>query len=101
MSTTTDAHGPIDFVLLQFPTDRLTGAASRALADLVERGIVRIFDLLVIVKDTSGAVQVVEVENPAHGASSFSYFSGARSGILGDEDVEQAAAAMDPGPPPP
>ena len=97
MSTTTDIHGPIDFVLLQFPTDRLTGEASGALADLVERGIVRIYDLLVIRKDESGAVEVLEIENPAHGASSFSYFSGARSGILGDEDAQEAASAMDPG----
>ena len=97
MSTTTDIHGPIDFVLLQVPTDRLTGEASGALADLVERGIVRIYDLLVIRKDESGAVEVLEIENPAHGASSFSYFSGARSGILGDEDAQEAASAMDPG----
>ena len=97
MSTTTDIHGPIDFVLLQFPTDRLTGEASGALADLVERGIVRIYDLLVIRKDESGAVEVLEIENPAHGASSFSYFSGAQSGILGDEDAQEAASAMDPG----
>lgn len=97
MTTTTDVHGPIDFVLLQFPTDRLTGEASRALTDLVERGIVRIYDLLVIRKDESGAVEVLEIENPAHGASSFAYFSGARSGILGDEDAEEAASAMDAG----
>jgi dihydroorotase-like cyclic amidohydrolase len=97
VSTTTDIHGPIDFVLLQFPTDQLTGEASQALVDLVERGIVRIYDLLVIRKSESGAVEVLEIENPAHGASSFSYFSGAHSGILGDEDAEEAAAAMDPG----
>ena len=97
MSTGTDVHGPIDFVLLEFPGESLTGEASRALADLVERGVVRIYDLMVISKDADGTVEVLELTNPAHGASTFSYFHGARSGLLGDDDADEAAAAMAPG----
>ena len=97
MTTTTDVHGPIDFILLECPSDRLTGEASRALTDLVERGVVRIYDLMVVSKGEDGAVEVLELTNPAHGASTFSYFSGARSGLLGDEDVEEAASVMKPG----
>ena len=73
MTTTTDVHGPVDFVLLEFPRDGLTGEASRALMDLVERGIVRLYDLLVISKDQNGAVEVLELTDPGSGAGSFAY----------------------------
>ena len=98
MSLTTDAdvHGPVDFVLLEFPRDRLTGEAAQALMDLVEAGTIRLFDLLVISKDSDGGVEVLELTDPGGPAAGFSYFAGARSGLLGDEDVQEASAAMDP-----
>jgi len=34
MTTTTDAHGPIDFVLIEFPNERTDGTAADALMDL-------------------------------------------------------------------
>ena len=98
MSTTaaTEVHGPVDFVLLEFPADRLTGEASKALIDLVERGVIRLYDLMVISKGSDGSVEAMELTDPA-GSGGFSYFAGARSGLLGDDDLDEAAAAMEPG----
>jgi hypothetical protein len=95
-TTAPDVHGPVDFVLLEFPRDRLTGEAGQALVDLVEQGTVRIYDLMVISKDADGGIEVLELTDPGSGAGGFSYFAGARSGLLGDEDVQQAADAMAP-----
>jgi dihydroorotase-like cyclic amidohydrolase len=95
-TTTTDVHGPVDFVLLEFPRDGLTGEAGQALMDLVERGVVRLYDLMVISKDSEGAVEVLELTDPGSGAGGFAYFAGARSGLLGDEDMQEAAGAMEP-----
>ncbi|SES44907.1 Uncharacterized membrane protein [Pedococcus cremeus] len=95
-TTGSDVHGPVDFVLLEFPRDRLTGEASKALVDLVESGVIRLYDLMVISKDEDGGVEVLELGDPT-GADGFAYFSGARSGLLGDDDVEEAASAMQPG----
>ena len=91
----TDVHGPIDFVLIEFPGDKATGAAGKALADLVERGVVRVYDLTVISKSADGSLQTLEASD--FGAGGFGYFSGADSGLLGDDDVRAAAAAMEPG----
>jgi dihydroorotase-like cyclic amidohydrolase len=96
MTTTTDVHGPIDFVLLEFPRDQLTGEAAQALADLIEAGTVRLYDLMVVSKDKDGSVKVVEMNEDASGAAGFAYFASARSGLLGDEDVTEAAGAMEP-----
>ena len=96
MTTTTDVHGPIDFVLLEFPRDRLTGEAAQALLDLIEAGTVRLYDLMVVSKDMDGNVEVIEMNEDASGVPGFSYFAGARSGLLGDDDVAEAAGAMEP-----
>jgi dihydroorotase-like cyclic amidohydrolase len=93
MNTSTDVHGPIDFLLLEFPRDRLTGEAAQALIDLVEAGTVRLYDLMVVSKDLDGNVEVLEMDEDSMG---FSYFSGARSGLLGDDDVAEAAGALEP-----
>ena len=60
----TELHGPVDFALLEFPRDRLTGEAGQALMDLVEAGTIRLYDLLVISKDADGGVEVLEVTDP-------------------------------------
>ena len=49
-----------------------------------------------ISKDADGGVEVLELTDPGGPAAGFSYFAGARSGLLGDEDVQEASAAMDP-----
>lgn len=96
-TTTTDVHGPIDFVLIEFSADRLTGEAGPALLDLVERGVVRLLDLLVISKADDGAVEAVEVTDPTGPGAGFKFFAGARSGLLDNDDIAEAAAAMRPG----
>ena len=102
-STTTEttatepAHGPIDFLLLEFERDRLTGSAAQALMDLVDQGTIRLFDLLVVSKGEDDAVEVLELTDPASPTGGFSYFAGARSGLLGEDDVSEAASAMRPG----
>lgn len=91
-------HGPIDFVLLEFPSDRLTGRAGDALLDLVDRGIVRIYDLLVIQKAEDGSVSGLTVADlSADQLGSFNVFVGAQSGLLGDDDVAEAGNALEPG----
>lgn len=92
----TEVHGPIDFLLLEFPSDRLTGEAAPALRDLVERGVIRLYDLVVISKEKDGSVEALELTDPA-GGGGFEYFAGARSGLLGDDDLREAADAMRPG----
>jgi len=96
-TATRDVSGPIDFLLLEFPRDRLTGEAGSALMDLVERGLIRLFDLMVISKDDDGNVEVLEITDPMSASGGFAYFSGARSGLLGQDDVSEAAGAMSPG----
>ena len=93
-----DVHGPIDFLLLEFPTDKLTGAAGDALLDLVERGVVRIYDLLVVQTHADGSFTGIDLTDlSADQLGGFAAFAGSRSGLLGDEDLAEAAGVLTPG----
>jgi hypothetical protein len=97
--TEDDVYGPVDFVLLEFEGDRLTGRGAVEILDLVDRGIVRIYDIAVIGKSDDGEVYAVDLAQEALAAElgDFADLAGARSGLLGDEDVNEAANAMEPG----
>jgi len=91
-------YGPIDYLLLQFPDGADLSESRDALLDLVERGTVRIWDLLVIRKNHDGSFEGVDIQDLSDaGLGSLTVFAGARSGLLGDDDLSQAAGIMDPG----
>jgi len=95
--TAVDVHGPVDFVLLEFTGNRLTGRAAEELLNLVDRGIVHVYDILIVGKDQDGVPYSVDLAEAAEQVGGFADFQGARSGILGDDDLQQAADAMEPG----
>ena len=91
---TVDTHGPIDFVLLEFPGEKLTGRAGEELMRLVEDGTIHLLDLLVVGKSQDGDVVAMDLSEDEGG---FTLMAGARSGLLGDDDVTEATAALEPG----
>lgn len=56
MSSETDETGPIDYLVVEFPGNRMTGEGLPLLVDLVDRGIIRILDLVFVRKDQDGTV---------------------------------------------
>lgn len=93
-----DVHGPIDFLLLEFDADKMTGEAAAAMMDLVDAGIVHIFDFLVIRKEADGSISGIDVTDlSADSLGGFAVFAGARSGLVGDEDIAEAGDAMEAG----
>jgi hypothetical protein len=94
----TEVHGPIDFLLLEFQGKEFKGEVASAIMDLVDQGIVRIFDLLVVVKEADGTVSGINIEDlSADSLGGFEVFAGARSGLVGDDDVSEVGAALEPG----
>jgi len=90
--------GPIDCVVIEFPDGQPKGEAAPLLLDLVDRGIIRILDLTFIQKDPDGTVSGLELSNlDGEGGGELAVFAGASSGILGDDDREQAGSVIEPG----
>ena len=93
-----DQMGPVDYIVVAFPTDRMTGEAFPLLVDLVDRGVIRILDLVFLRKDEDGTVTTLtQVDLDRMKVLEAALFDGAASGLLGTDDVAEAAAALDPG----
>jgi hypothetical protein len=90
--------GPIDYVVLEWPGRQPeAGEVQPLLLDLVDRGIIRILDVAFVAKDEDGSVSGIELGELKQVAAAFAEFEGASSGLLGFEDLQEAAAALDPG----
>jgi Family of unknown function (DUF6325) len=90
--------GPIDYVVLEWPGDQpVTGEVMPLLLELVDRGVIRILDIGIIVKDADGSVTAGDLIEIAEQDAGLAEFAGASSGLLGQDDLEEAAAAVEPG----
>ncbi len=94
-----DDLGPIDVVVIGFPADApMTGEAAPILVDLVDRGVIRVLDILFITKGDDGSVAGFTIDGiDQDRIGDFTVFEGASSGLLGDDDVEGAGAALEAG----
>jgi hypothetical protein len=90
--------GPIDYVVLEWDGEQpVTGEVMPLLLDLVDRGIIRILDIAFLAKDLDGTVAAKDFGEYALADAGLAEFDGAVSGLLGQEDLEEAAAALEPG----
>jgi hypothetical protein len=90
--------GPIDYIVLEWDGDQpVTGEVMPLLAELVDRGVIRILDLAFIVKDPDGSVIAMDLAELAQERDGLAEFVGASSGLLGQDDLEEAAVALEPG----
>lgn len=96
MTDDLEEMGPVDYLIVEFPGSRMTGEGLPLLVDLVERGIVRVLDLVFVRKDTDGSVTAVELREVGD-ESYLTVFEGASSGLLDQSDLDDAGAALEPG----
>jgi uncharacterized membrane protein len=88
--------GPIDYIVIEWPREQPNGTVVPKIIDLVDRGIIRIIDIAFVGKDAGGAVYAMELSD-FDGDGSFAAFEGASTGIIGDDELEEAGSALEPG----
>jgi uncharacterized membrane protein len=89
--------GPIDYVVLEWPGRQPKGEVAPMILDLHDRGIIRILDIALMVKGEDGSVAAIDLGAANGNGGGFSDFEGATTGLLGDDDLQEAAAALEPG----
>lgn len=89
--------GPIDVVAMKFPGSRFSGEIAPALAELVERRIVRIIDLAFVKKDGDGVVEALELDAmDLEVALALDPYTDEVMGLLSEDDIAQIAAQLEP-----
>jgi hypothetical protein len=91
--------GPIGYLIVEWPAGSPPdGKAFPHLLDLVDRGLIRILDLAFIQKDQDGNVVALQVSDfDLDGNPDLAVIVGASSGLLDDEDREEAGVAIESG----
>jgi hypothetical protein len=97
MESESNQPGPIDYILVEWPGRQPNGEVAPQLVDLVERGLIRILDLVFLAKADDGTIAVLEIADVGREAPELAIFEGASSGLLDDEDLGQAGEALEPG----
>jgi hypothetical protein len=99
MEAQNEELGPVDIVVIAYPADApMTGEAVPILMDLVERGIIRVLDVLFVMQNEDGTFsgfEATDLESDRIG--DLKVFEGASSGLLGEDDVAAASEAIEPG----
>ena len=93
-----DELGPVDYLNVEFPVgaQNFTGEGAHELLRLHDAGIIRIMDILILVKDADGSVDAMELSDlPQLGE--LQRIEAELAQTLAEEDVVHLAVAMDPG----
>ncbi len=89
--------GPVELIVLGFDGNGFNGEVAPALLDLVDRGVIRIIDIAVVIKDAAGDVSVLETgEMDAAVAHAFEVLTGSVPGLLSEADIIEIAAELPP-----
>ena len=90
--------GPVDYLVVEFPGSQMTGEGFPLLVDLVDRGLIRILDLVFVTKGTDGSVAAMEIADmDGDGQLDLAVFEGASSGLIGEDDLAEAGGVLEAG----
>jgi uncharacterized membrane protein len=90
--------GPISYLIVEFPGNKMTGEGLPILVDLVDKGVIRILDLMFVAKAEDGSVALVELTDlDADGQIDLAVFAGASSGLIDESDLGDASNVIQPG----
>jgi len=93
-----DELGPVDYIVVEFPAgaSSFTGEMAAELRALVDSGTIRVIDVLILTKDADGTVEAAELSDIAE-LGELQTIEAELAELLAAEDVDNLAAAMEPG----
>jgi Family of unknown function (DUF6325) len=89
--------GPVEYIAIAFPGNKFSGQIVPAIKELQDAGTIRVLDLVIISKDGDGNVTGIELSEASPEQQAALAVLGIESrNILGQDDVEDIGAALDP-----
>ncbi|MGZ4472237.1 MAG: DUF6325 family protein [Nocardioidaceae bacterium] len=98
MAVDIDQLGPVDWVVVEFPGDKLNGEIAPVLKDYEDRGLIRVLDLLFLKKQSDGSFEAFEATDLED--TEIGEFRAAETELamlLSEQDVADLAETIDPG----
>ena len=93
-----DELGPVDYLVVEFPGSKFNGEIAPTLVDLVDRGTIRVLDLIMITKEADGSFDAIELNDLEDGAlGELHRLETEIAEILSADDIANVAAALEPG----
>ena len=88
--------GPVELFLVAFEGERPSRGVIGALTELIESGIVRLLDFVIVSKSENGDVSVIEIEEEIedYGLGGVELIA---TGLAGSEDIDEFAQLIPPG----
>jgi uncharacterized membrane protein len=88
---------PVDYMIVAFPGNEFKGEIAPALADLVEKGTIRIIDLAFVAKDADGNIGAFELTDiDPDVRKGFENMGVEVNGLFNEEDLQAAGEELDP-----
>ncbi|MEE9473331.1 MAG: DUF6325 family protein [Acidimicrobiia bacterium] len=90
--------GAVELLVIGFPENRFTGKITPALADLVDKGTIRVIDLIFISKDEEGTIVGFELSSVDEATrQAFEPLLANPDPLLHDDDIADVGEALEPG----
>ena len=89
-------YGPLEYLVIEFTGNKFNGNILPTLEGIVDKGIIRIVDLLFIKKDAAGNVTSLEYDDLiAEELPDLRDLTGEVAGLFSEEDIRLTAAQLD------
>ena len=84
------------FLVLAFPDGNISDEIAPELADLVDKKIIRILDIVFIAKEAAGDVSILEFDELGN-LVGFAETDGEVDGLIGPDDLDLVGSELEPG----
>ena len=97
MADEAEVMGPISYLIVEFPGNKMTGEGLQALVELVDLGLIRVLDLEFVTRNEDGSIAALSMQELDTGEFDVTILEGASSGLLDESDFDEAREAIQPG----
>lgn len=89
--------GPIDYIAVGFKGNNFDGSVLEELAKAVDSGVIRLVDLLLVIKNADGSIDVAEIEDQHEELKEVAKLIGHKGDLplLTEDDAQKLGAKMD------
>ena len=88
--------GPVEYMVIEFPGNQFKGEIIPALREVVDKGVIRILDLVFVQKDDLGRVNVMELKDlQKDAAAAFAPLTREAHTLLAEDDINKVSEIIE------